>query len=892
MVNDSVAAEPPTEAPVEDAPPLAAVVTDYTPSVQTEKAAPDSSEDASNGFCNPVEDDELTEQDLSEEEEDSLREPSVKRYLPGVSVELKLKAFHTENGGTTQQVPMMVDFYAECMKTYRDEKRFILEEHYLGPKTSQLTDASGRDRKKAQAASAAQTNGDSKPDKAGSHDNGHSGAEGTAEVSLDDVMWMKTRPNDPLLRCIQSITDRLNIQGIVGDPTSYLKVGGDDMHYDIDDPFIDDDAMFSELRLSKNDILRKKQKERDFSVWSEDEEEELGSELVADDFVAQYSSELKIEDDTDPDIPQQPVLYFDPFGWRRYFARIPKQFYAIFHDLEAKYRGYSGQLTTEAIRSVVIELLDSIFRRLTKLPEPRQKKGQAGGDGTNSNNNSPVDEQRIEFERRGLNCVGVGKIIGVNGRILRWIAAAIWEITNAVSRRDMHETWLKLVLAHNELMISEMRSRMYSKWLSKVEPLKGKKDVKFFTRLADNMKHVSKSVHTVRRVMRDYEAAFTAAVENFKAAERKLVKNGTSLKKVNSKPDPPAAKTNTVGTPISANSSSEGIANVESFNPLNTTTPATNAVNVDDGMGEASPRPTVSKSTGENLGDSSAPSCAVEDGDGQHDGPLMYGDFNISTQKNSAPLQGLSFRIAQESQGGERDDVSDVDFCSFSDILRRCSLWKRVSSLVTLYKYISVDILTWVQMINLALATSISIAATDFSSLVQEEVHGEYVFDKAYGCIADLLIQVVQEVSGLKLIIATDVSRVVVMYIHESSTFDDLFERENKDQLVFYDNSDVAAAPGKVQLVEVTKGNKRGKAPAGKKEATAKTGKKNAKRKRTDEGPSDSTPQKSAKVVSPKTAAVAKTRNRVTTVTNVADSDASQTPKNAKSTKKAKSASQ
>ncbi|CDR93860.1 hypothetical protein, conserved [Babesia bigemina] len=904
MVNDSAAVEPPTETPVEAVTALAASVMDYTPTTQSEKVTQDSSEDAGNGLGMTVEDEELTEQDLSEEDEDSLREPSVKRYLPGVSVDLKLKAVYAENHGAKQQVPMMLDFYAECMKTYRDEKLFSLEEHYLGAKSSQVTDVTGRDRKKAPTANAAQANADSKPDKAGSQDDTHSGAEVTTEVSLDDVMWMKTRPNDPLLRCIQSITDRLNIQGIVGDPTSYLKVGGDDMHYDIDDPFIDDDAMFSELRLSKNDILRKKQKERDFSVWSEDEEEAFGSELVAEDFVAQYSSELKIEDDVDSDIPKQQVLFFDPPGWRRYLGRIPKQFHHIFHEFEVKYKGYSGQFTTQTLRCAVTELLNAIFTRLTKIQEPRQRKAQPEGDATNASNKNPIEEQRMEFERRGLKCVGVGKIIGVNGRILRWIAAAIWEVTNAVSRRDMHETWLKLVLDHNERMISEMRDRMHSKWLSKVEPLKARKDVKFFTRLADNMKHVSKSVHTVRRVMRDYEAAFTAASDNFKAVERKSVKNGTSTKKVNSRSDQPPA-TEAVGTPKNATSRPDDIANLNSLSPTNLLTQETDtvepkdetptprqsneSVNADHGMTDVSPRSTLSDATGKSVSVTRTPSRAIDGGHSPVDGALMSADLVVNTSQASTPPKGLSFEIAQNGKGGELNDGVDVDCCSFANILRRCSLWKRVSSLITLYKYIAADILTWVQMINLALATSISIAATDFSSLVQEEVHGEYVFDKAYGCIADLLTQVVEEVSGTKLIITADVSRVVVMYIHESSTFDDLFEQENKDPIVFYDNSDIAAAPGKVQLVEAKKGSKSGKAPAGKKGNSAKASDKNVKRIRADEGPPDSTPRETAKDSNPQNAAkLAKPRKTVIEFANTVESDAPQTPKNVKSIKKAK----
>ncbi|GIX63545.1 uncharacterized protein BcabD6B2_29800 [Babesia caballi] len=792
-----------------------------------------------------MDDDELLEQDLSEDEdEDGCLEPFIQRYLPGVFVQVKLKTTQKSKDGGSEQLPMMVNFYSECMKAYKDERRFVYQEGYLGEKRDAAQYVAAREREKTQAVL---SDSDGKPDTGPSEDHGPAAAEsarsGSPDVTLEDVMWLKNRPNDPLLRCIQSITDRLNIQGIVGDPTSYLTAGGDDMHYDIDDPFIDDAAMLSALHMSKTDILRKKQMERDFSIWSEeDEEEEV--ELEAADFVAEYASELVQRLESESAQQKLDPLFFDPPGWRKYKLRVPKQFHSIFYDMEATFREFSGTVTTKELRKLVTRMLNLIFIRLTKIPEPRPKKPVVSDDVTATEGKEEVDEQRQLFERQGLNCVKTGKIVVLNGRILRWIVAALSEITNAVSSRDMHEEWIRTTLAHNQQNITVMRDNLADKLTPKVRLLVEKKGDKHLVKLSEHLRNLSKSVGALRKLMRDYETAYAAEVDQKKLDGPKLAKDVEGGKKAKGKQD--------VDGCVKLVITSQELTQHEGLGEAMISDDAKHAIKVErelecfgDILSDGSAREAklggvVIKaeqrgspggiSTRSSQSGNRTPSTIEEEdtaGMVSSDGPAAS-----QSDLDQTPAAGLNTDVT--------DSGSDVDSdnLSFTEMLRNSALWKRFNGLIAIYRLIASDLLMMVQMINLDLATCLTILATDFKDLVKDSVTTSYVFDKAYVIVADLVSRVVEEVSGVKLAITADVSRIAIMYLHDMSAVDTLFEEERKEPLLFYDNSDVAAAPGRVHFVGIRRIRRPTAAANAKKPVTESTG--SAKRESPNGGKADS----------------------------------------------------
>ncbi|KJP85928.1 hypothetical protein AK88_04403 [Plasmodium fragile] len=97
---------------------------------------------------------------------------------------------------------------------------------------------------------------------------------------------------DPLLKCINSLSDRINLQHLVGDPTTYFKLGGGDMFYDINDPFLDDEEMYKELNKTKNEIILTRQIEDEYSVWSADMSDDY-VDINPESFISFYSSKCK-----------------------------------------------------------------------------------------------------------------------------------------------------------------------------------------------------------------------------------------------------------------------------------------------------------------------------------------------------------------------------------------------------------------------------------------------------------------------------------------------------------------------------------------------------------------------------------------------------------------------
>ncbi|SCM18190.1 conserved Plasmodium protein, unknown function [Plasmodium berghei] len=107
-----------------------------------------------------------------------------------------------------------------------------------------------------------------------------------------DLQKKKQESLDPLLKCINSLSDRINLQHLVGDPTSYFKLGGGDMFYDINDPFLDDEEMYKELNKTKNEIILTRQIEDEYSVWSADISDDY-VEINPNYFFSFYSSKCK-----------------------------------------------------------------------------------------------------------------------------------------------------------------------------------------------------------------------------------------------------------------------------------------------------------------------------------------------------------------------------------------------------------------------------------------------------------------------------------------------------------------------------------------------------------------------------------------------------------------------
>eukprot|EP00371_Babesia_bovis_P003513 XP_001612160.1 hypothetical protein [Babesia bovis T2Bo] len=738
---------------------------------------------------------DLVEQDLSEEE--SVHEPFVQRYRPGVSVDVKLKnVWKNHDDGANHHVPMIIDFYEECLRTYRDERLFVYEEGYLMQRKNNAADAAAaRVRSRLTNSQLNDTRGDLVLD-----NEEPCSQQGPVEVTLDDVMWMKDRPNNPLLRCIQSITDRLNIQGLVGDPVSYLKIGGDDMHYDIDDPFIDDRDMFNELQISRDDLMMKKAMEKDFSVWSEDEDDDHVGVLRATDFISQYASQLQLKEETTSSDSENVPLFFHSSGWRHYAQRIPKQFTYIFKELENKYKSFEGDLDNAALRTMVHDLLSAIFLRLTKFSVPRHRKGTSN-DAATSDSKEADDDQVASLARYGLDCIGVGKIIGINGRILRWIVASIGEVTNAVSCRDMHKEWIRLVLEHNEGCIVAMRDRMSEKLATRVSQIMLKRGDKVFHKLSENMKTMSKSVLAVRRLMRKYEEAAEAynnpenapsqksepAVHSVQKVKAVLPETVTPVKHVVPDDTFSASPFEIDHTPFRV-----GMANISNLGYTSTL----DGIETQSGS-RVSPG-TITLSAGNETSDNCQRDSVNMDSlnDDAEEGSLTVDDLQsyIEGNKSESP------RCSDDGSGSECKEVS------FVNMMRKWSKWPRVSFLYSLYKHIALDILTWVQMINLATATQISISNTDFKEMVASELSVPYIFDKAYMRISDLFSTVIFQTTGVKLSIGADISRIVVMYLHETSCIFDLYERASDQKLVFYNNSDVSASEG---VLTLTGGKKR-----------------------------------------------------------------------------------
>lgn len=730
---------------------------------------------------NTADSNEPAEQDLTEEDDD-YRDTIVQRYMPGVFVDVKLKDVYKEEQGGSVRIPLVVDFFEECLKAYKEERYFTYEDTYLRTShgnshisnlqngfTSQGLANNGHHNAPKPNMT---TKGGTKLSLISMQANNERKGQydlGTQDESLDDVMWLKNRPNDPLLNCIQSITDRLNIQGIVGHPATYLAEGGDDMHYDIDDPFIDDEGMYSELQMSRDDILEKGKIEKDFSIWSEEDEDGSMIAIDAEQFIAEYASACNFEEHVDLDEPIPVPLFFHPGGWQRFSERIPKKFHQIFKEFEVIFKGYAGYISTSDIKDTVNTIMESILSRLLKIQEPKQKKPTQTG--ANDADGDKFKGQMELLERHGLDCVGVGKIIGINGKIMRWIVRTMREVTNAISCYELNKTWIKLVLRHNEETITQMGESMMFKVRPKLAAMKEKKSLKFFKKLDDDLKFLGKRIAQIRKVVRQYEELCEA--EDGSPGNSNEHSDVTGKRKI--------SQCHSKG-PIS-----------EAELQINSTQDHAPEKDVTDcGTHEIS-RDREQQNTLLLLHDSGE--LKVEDL------AIVLSEDEANGNLSEAEKQSITRNLGDRSllEGVPADDVDETT--SFASLLRQSKLWRRIKDSINIYKLISADILTFVQMINIDLAASIAVRGTDFKELVKDAISLPYVFDKAYIKLADMFSSLIEELCEIKVTIPADVSRVAVMVIHESSSVFDIFECEYEKPLVFYDNSQWSAPTGKVKVL-------------------------------------------------------------------------------------------
>ncbi|KMZ91724.1 hypothetical protein PVMG_00597 [Plasmodium vivax Mauritania I] len=205
---------------------------------------------------------------------------------------------------------VLVDFYSECLNKYKNECSFVYYQNYnsssnviinenvdmMGPVHSTHFSCENMESMGNMPISndkSAMAKGKSTPKNASSVAIGV----GTSVIPGEDfknfnLQKKKQESLDPLLKCINSLSDRINLQHLVGDPTTYFKVGGGDMFYDINDPFLDDEEMYKELNKTKNEIILTRQIEDEYSVWSADMSDDY-VDINPDSFISFYSSKCK-----------------------------------------------------------------------------------------------------------------------------------------------------------------------------------------------------------------------------------------------------------------------------------------------------------------------------------------------------------------------------------------------------------------------------------------------------------------------------------------------------------------------------------------------------------------------------------------------------------------------
>ncbi|ANQ10207.1 Uncharacterized protein PCOAH_00046350 [Plasmodium coatneyi] len=206
---------------------------------------------------------------------------------------------------------MVVDFYSECLNKYKNECSFVYYQNYNSNKNviiNENVDMVGHAHspqhflcENVESMGNMPSSNDKSAMAKGKNGSRNSSSlgngVGTSVMPGEDyknfnLQKKKQESLDPLLRCINSLSDRINLQHLVGDPTTYFKVGGGDMFYDINDPFLDDEEMYKELNKTKNDIILTRQIEDEYSVWSGDMSDDY-ADINPNSFISFYSSKCK-----------------------------------------------------------------------------------------------------------------------------------------------------------------------------------------------------------------------------------------------------------------------------------------------------------------------------------------------------------------------------------------------------------------------------------------------------------------------------------------------------------------------------------------------------------------------------------------------------------------------
>eukprot|EP00375_Theileria_parva_P002004 XP_764679.1 hypothetical protein [Theileria parva strain Muguga] len=804
------------------------------------------------------EEEDLVEQDLSDVE-DNYREPSVQRYLPGtgIFVDVNLKTNFLERKGRKIAIPMIVDFYSECLKKYGDEKNFIYEESYLEnmkgkvedfypdlPKVSKGTGETPND-------SQTQPNFDNKQVISGSE------VQKTVnyDENLDDVIWLKNRPNDPLLRCIRSITDRLNIQGIVGDPTSYLKKGGDDMHYDMDDPFFDDSAMLSELKMSKSDILLKRAMEKEFSDWSEDEEDE--EEYVEpEDFVADYYSSFQKDIKQQKEMESEYKLYFYPSGWRDYISKIPKRFHNIYSEFESQMEYTAEPITDKLLRVKVKELLESIFKRLLKLkilpktpkysskskknkPEKELKLNNEVPNEENLSQTQPLPDENQQgtveedkavskpktnpneipkeiLKKRGLNCMLQYRIIDVNGKILRWIVKSVTAMTNAYSPFEIHCEWFALVVANNEKLLAEQSNKLKSKLTTKLQSLKPKKSENLISQLSESSKTLSKSIGIIRKLLKEHrEATFVKASQSSKEVKEPVQRKSLIEISLDSARDDHyeymgLSQPTTKQVPKVDELVKNDYESIVQFENLLLETMKDSQVSVDldkkdayelnfqeANMREENDETSSSSSSNTSTADNSSVSRLEDDPASgtpmpKSDQLTEFKENDLKDKNDQNSLADSGIKTPKRSSGQKDEDLDEI--------LKQSKIMKRVKDVYNLFKLVGNESLAFVQMNNLAIYVANKMNNKEFKHVVEHLGLTQNPFDQTYRRLGEIGSKLVQELYNFKVSLPTDVMKVVVINLQTHLKVEELYEKKSKKPLLLFNNSKIKASPGKLFL--------------------------------------------------------------------------------------------
>ncbi|VTZ70104.1 conserved protein, unknown function [Plasmodium chabaudi chabaudi] len=286
------------------------------------------------------------ETNLSDEEveEENVREKDLilQRYKHGTSIYIDITSIeNSDDRNIKRETPcVVIDFYSECLNKYKSECSFVYYQNYnsisnviinenvdvgnLNTSTNMLTDNVGSlttgnntnysiEETSSNLIDDQTVNGKNKiipkmvTNTLLSNNTGINCGPSNLFPYDDfknfDLQKKKQESLDPLLKCINSLSDRINLQHLVGDPTSYFKLGGGDMYYDINDPFLDDEEMYKELNKTKNEIILTRQIEDEYSVWSADISDDY-IEINPNYFFSFYSSKCKYTYESDKEVDE------------------------------------------------------------------------------------------------------------------------------------------------------------------------------------------------------------------------------------------------------------------------------------------------------------------------------------------------------------------------------------------------------------------------------------------------------------------------------------------------------------------------------------------------------------------------------------------------------------